>query len=208
VGITAPNGPQWSVAALASWKIGSVIAPIHIGNSDTDILNQIEAVKPKVMLLHDSKLNLSDTGIISLPISLEPDLESLEAEQSIPSPGDSGDVAVRIYTSGSTGTPKIVRLSHSNHASNMIAACKIQKFSSDDRFISLLPFSHAMGLTANLLLPFYCGCTIVAPRVLAASEVLATMEQEKISVLIAVPRLFRNIMLGSGKEIQKCQSFP
>jgi long-chain acyl-CoA synthetase len=207
VGITAPNGPQWSVAALASWKIGSVIAPIHIGNSDTDILNQIEAVKPKVMLLHDSKLNLSDTGIISLPISLEPDLESLEAEQSIPSPGDSGDVAVRIYTSGSTGTPKIVRLSHSNHASNMIAACKIQKFSSDDRFISLLPFSHAMGLTANLLLPFYCGCTIVAPRVLAASEVLATMEQEKISVLIAVPRLFRNIMLGLEKKFKNASPF-
>ena len=196
VGITAPNGPEWCAAALATWKIGAIVAPIHIGNSDQDIATQINAVKPAVMMVHNAQCVHENC----IEILLQGDADVISTESNIDTPGHADEVAVRIYTSGSTGSPKIVRLSHANHASNMFAACKIQTFTSDDRFISLLPFSHAMGLTANFLLPLYCGCAIVSPRVLAASEVLATLEQEHISVLIAVPRLFRNIMNGLEKK--------
>ena len=70
-------------------------------------------------------------------------------ELKIPAANDPDAVAVRIYTSGSTGKPKVVKLSHGNIASNTIAATKIESFDSSDKFISLLPFSHAMGLTGN-----------------------------------------------------------
>ena len=50
-----------------------------------------------------------------------------------------------------------------------MSAARLKEFDSNDRFISLLPFSHAMGLTANLLLPLYAGSAIVTPKVLAAS---------------------------------------
>jgi long-chain acyl-CoA synthetase len=135
-----------------------------------------------------------------MEISLAGDHNAVASESALESPAKTDDVAVRIYTSGSTGNPKVVRLSHGNHASNVLAACKLVDFDASDRFISLLPLSHAMGLTANLLLPLYCGSTVVAPRVLAASEILSTLEEEKISVIIAVPRLFRNVMLGLEKK--------
>ena len=44
VGISAPNGPEWTVAALACWKLGANVAPVHIGNSDHDIEMQLKAV--------------------------------------------------------------------------------------------------------------------------------------------------------------------
>lgn len=192
VGITAPNGPEWSVAAFAAFRIGAQVAPIHIGNSEHDIAAQIAAVAPKIMMVHAAKLGLEQ----QLAITLESNPEKIAAEVAIAAANDAAAVAVRIYTSGSTGKPKIVRLSHNNLASNVQAAIKIENFTHADRFISLLPLSHAMGLTANINLPYYVGATLVTPKVLAASEILATLSAEKVTVVIAVPRLFRNIMLG------------
>ena len=198
VGVTAPNGPEFTVAALAAWKIGANIAPIHIGNSDHDIAQQIEAVAPKIMLIHQSRVEYEP----AMEISMQADDERITRESGMPVDKNADKLAVRIYTSGSTGNPKVVRLSHGNHASNVLAACKIEHFDEMDRFISLLPFSHAMGITANLLLPLYHGSTIVSPKVLAANEILETLQQEGISVVIAVPRLFRNIMLGLEKKFK------
>ncbi len=204
VGITAPNGPEWTVGALAAWKVGANIAPIHIGNSDHEIAMQIAAVSPKLMLTHEAKLEFENSmEISSISMNAKDDSVSKQAmadESQQPVSGNVDDVAVRIYTSGSTGTPKVVRLSHGNHVSNVLAACNVVKFNSKDRFLSLLPFSHAMGLTANLLAPLYSGSVIVLPKVLAATEIIEAMAEEKISVVIAVPRLFRNIMLGLEKK--------
>ncbi len=196
VGITAPNGPEWTIAALAAFRIGARVAPIHIGNSEHEIESQIAAVNPKVMMVHETEI----THSIRMPITLQKDSEKIAAEQKISAADDPDAVAVRIYTSGSTGTPKVVKLSHSNLASNVIAATKIETFDSSDKFISLLPFSHAMGLTGNVTLPYYVGATLILPKVLAASEILAALQEESVTVLIAVPRLFRNIMLGLEKK--------
>ncbi len=199
VGITAPNGPEWTVAALAAWRIGCMIAPIHIGNSDHDIAAQIDAVKPDIMLVHGS-------GIVHEPrmeITLDADEELAAAENAIAAADDPDAVAARLYTSGSTGNPKVVRLSHGNLAANVLAAVKIQRFGPGDRFLSLLPFSHAMGITANVNLPYYVGASLVTPKVLAASEIVAALEEEKVTVVIAVPRLYRNVMLGLEKKFRE-----
>ncbi len=198
VGITAPNGPEWTIAALAAFRIGAKVAPIHIGNSEHEIESQIAAVNPRVMLVHDSPITHSN----QIPIALQSDSEKITTELKIPAATDPDAVAVRIYTSGSTGKPKVVKLSHGNIASNTIAATKIESFDTSDKFISLLPFSHAMGLTGNVILPYYVGATLVLPKVLAANEILAALQEEKITVVIAVPRLFRNIMLGMEKKFR------
>ena len=199
VGITAPNGPEWTVAALAAWRLGAMVAPIHIGNSDHEIAAQIDAVRPDIMLVHDSEV-VHDRQLI---LSMASDQSAMDAENRIPAADDPGAVAVRIYTSGSTGNPKVVRLSHGNLAANVLAAVKIESFGPEDRFISLLPFSHAMGITGNVNLPYYVGATLVAPKVLAANEILSALQEERITVVIAVPRLFRNVMLGLEKKFSQ-----
>ncbi len=196
VGVTAPNGPEWTVAALAAWKLGAVVAPIHIGNSEYEINQQVKAVSPKIMLVHEADMSCDN----QLSITLENDEDSATKEDAINLDIDETSVAVRICTSGSTGSPKIVRLSHVNLVSNTLAASGIVVLSTKDRFLSLLPLSHAMGITATMLTPLYNGAAIVTPKVLAASEILETLEQENISVVIAVPRLFRNVMIGLEKK--------
>ena len=200
VAIIAPNGPEFAAAALAAWKIGAAIAPVHIGNSAQDTAAQITALAPDILLCHEYEhVHEHDAAI---PITLSADADAITAESALPASHDAMHLAARIYTSGSTGTPKVVRLSHGNFASNIRAVRRLQTFTADDRFISLLPLSHAMGLLGNLLLPLCSGAAIVTPKVLAAAEILETLQAEKVSVVIAVPRLFRNVMLGLEKKFR------
>ncbi|MXZ81196.1 MAG: acyl--CoA ligase [Gammaproteobacteria bacterium] len=192
VGVTAPNGPEFCVAALAAWKLGGIIAPIHKNYTVEEIAAQLDAVKPKILLVHDAEIKFDNR----LEITLDADDEAIGRESGQPSPASADQTAIRLYTSGSTGTPKIVRLSHNNIMTNILAALHIRTFDERDWFISLLPLSHSMGLTATMVLPLYCGSCCVTPRVIAAQEIIETLSEENISVLIAVPRLFRNIMHG------------
>ncbi len=198
VGILAANGPEWAASAFAVWKLGAVVAPLHIGNSDEELHTQAQALAPKLILFHGNDRGLSNTELIELEDAMD------AAEDASDSPAASNEEAARIYTSGSTGNPKMVRLSHDNIMSNVLAATNIDiNISAQDRFLSLLPLSHAMELTGGMLLPLHQGSTIILPRVLAAHEILEAMVDEKITMVIAVPRLFRNIMLNMNKRFKQ-----
>lgn len=197
VGILAENGPEWGSAAFAVWKIGAVVAPLHEGNSDEELKIMEQALAPKIILYKGAERGLSNTVEIALAKGVA---VNNDAEVNI----DPGTEAVRIYTSGSTGHPKLVCLSHENIVSNVLAAAEIDlDLDEDDRFLSLLPTSHAFGLSFDMLLPIHCGACMVLPRVLAANEVLAALAEEKISLMVAVPRLFRNVMHGMEKKFQE-----
>ena len=194
VGILAENGPEWGAAAFAVWKIGAVVAPLHIGNSDEELKIMEQALAPKVILFKGEKRGLSNT----VEIELAKDTRQYDP---VTVKGSVDTEAVRIYTSGSTGHPKLVRLSHGNIVSNVLAAAEIDlDLDQNDRFLSLLPTSHAFGLSFDMLLPIHCGACMVLPRVLAANEVLAALAEERITLMVAVPRLFRNVMHGMEKK--------
>lgn len=199
VGILSPNGPEWGVAAFAAWKLGAVVVPVHTAYGDVEMAALLDAVRPKLILAHGVDRRLDR----SMNIQFNRDRARIAAEEVETADIEPNQEAVRSYTSGSTGKPKIVRLSHHNIISNVRAAAKCCAVTPRDRFLSLLPLSHMMELTGGLLLPLYSGATIVVPRVLAANEILEAMAAEKITAMIAVPRLFRNMMLGMEKRFRK-----
>ena len=198
ISMLGANGPEWGVAALAAWRLGAIVAPLHVGNSDEELRSQSAALSPKLILYHGDDRGLDNT------LSVEITDDAFDGEPSAPVDVGPHHEALRILTSGSTGVPKIVRLSHNNIMSNVVGAAKKIELDivPDDRFLSLLPLSHAMELTGGMMLPLYTGASIVLPRVLAANEIMDAMKEERISVMIAVPRLFRNIMLGMEKKFR------
>ncbi len=200
VGILGPNGPEWGASAMAVWKLGAVVAPLHTGNSDEELRAQASALDPKRILYQGKDRGLRDT----LEIELESDAAAAGIEQTRDGNGGGDQEAVRIYTSGSTGQPKVVRLSHNNILSNVLSAAKLKiDIGPRDRFLSLLPLSHAMEMTGGMLLPLHKGATIVLPRLLAANEILEALTEERITLMIGVPRLFRNLMLGMEKRFEE-----
>ena len=200
-------GAEFAVAALAVWKIGAVIAPVHTSHSAFERERQWAALAPRLTLY--ARDLTDDTSVVPaaadnwMRISLTATAGArAAAELDMPTATAADDLAARIYTSGSAGDAKIVRLSHRNIIFNVHAAAALQTFTPADRFLALLPVSHAMGLLGNVLLPMYCGAAAVTPRRLTGAEILAALREEKISVVIAVPKLFRNVMLGLERKFQ------
>ena len=101
------------------------------------------------------------------------------------------DVATIIYTSGTTGNPKGVMLTQANLVQNTLASHEALTLSTDDRAISVLPYSHVFArMVAHYLYP-HAGVTI------AIAESMDTLVQNigevHPTVMACVPRFYEKM---------------
>jgi len=61
------------------------------------------------------------------------------------------------------------------------------------RFLNLLPLSHVFGQFLGIFLPPLLGGTVVFENTFNPTEVMATIRRERVSVLVAVPRMIESL---------------
>ncbi len=61
------------------------------------------------------------------------------------------------------------------------------------RFLNLLPLSHVFGQFLGIFLPPLLGATVVFENTFNPTEVMATIRRERVSVLVAVPRMIESL---------------
>ena len=103
------------------------------------------------------------------------------------------DLAAIIYTSGSTGLPKGVVLSHRNLVSGAESIASYLGISSEDRILSILPFSFDYGLN-QLTTVLLIGATLVLKTHLSAGDTLKTLATERITGLGGIPTLWSQLL--------------
>ncbi len=112
-----------------------------------------------------------------------------------PCPVKLDDLALLQYTGGTTGVSKGVMLSHRNIMSNVI---QLATWFPDlqhgrERFLAILPFFHAFGMTVAMNLPIYSGSTtILVPR-FHIDEIIRTLRKYKPTVFPGVPTIYAAI---------------
>jgi long-chain acyl-CoA synthetase len=113
---------------------------------------------------------------------------------------DRGDPLEIIFTSGTTAEPKGVVISHGNVLSNIAPLeeeiqkyLKYERFVHPVRFLTLLPLSHVFGQFLGLFLPPLLAGTVIFQESLGPSEVMETIRRERVSVLVAVPRMLESL---------------
>lgn len=99
-------------------------------------------------------------------------------------------VAALIYTSGTTGHPKGVMLTHRNLLFVAAVSAKIRSLTPDDRLYGVLPMSHAVGLSVVLLGSLLSGATLYLASRFDPATVLATLENERLTVVLGAPGMF------------------
>lgn len=101
-----------------------------------------------------------------------------------------------VFTSGTTSDPRGVVISHGNVLANLEPLeneikkyLKAERFFHPLRFLNLVPLSHVFGQFMGMFVPPLLGGTVIFHDSLNPSEIIRTIKDEKVSVLVAVPRL-------------------
>jgi len=98
------------------------------------------------------------------------------------------DASVILFTSGSEKAPKAVELTHRNIGSNVDAALHVFDFGPDDRFLSILPLFHILGLMTNLWLPIASGASIITyANPLEFKTVASIIRNTQPTIIIGTP---------------------
>lgn len=104
------------------------------------------------------------------------------------------DLAHIIYTSGTTGKPKGAMISYKNLFSNLEGAATAFEVFKKDRFVVFLPMFHSFTLTAMVLLPIFCACSIILIKsVFPFSNVLKQVLLKRATVFLGVPAIYTAI---------------
>jgi long-chain acyl-CoA synthetase len=216
VGIIANNRTEWTIAAYATYSLGGRFVPMY--ESELPKIWRYIVTDASVKALFVSKPEILEkvkdfpTSIPTLeqliliegkgPGSMT-DLEAKGRTTPVASirPG-AGEIASLIYTSGTTGEPKGVLLSHGNCTSNSMAGVKMfpeLTGEGDDVSLSILPWAHSYGQTAELNAMIYIGGAI------GFIENVTTIVQDMALVrptwLIAVPRVFNRVYNGLWEKM-------
>lgn len=155
----------------------------------------------------DARLLVSSDGRAlepSLPVlSLEGLRQALQHRSSAPqtlSQAQPDDAVEIVFTSGTTADPKGVVISHRNILANLeplegeIAKyIKYERFVHPVRFLNLLPLSHVFGQFLGIFVPQLLGGVVIFQDTLKPSEIIRTIKRERVSVLVAVPRLLETL---------------
>jgi len=206
VGVIANNRVEWAVAAFAAYGLGARFIPmyeselLHVWQyivtdssvkilmvSKPEIFEKVKDFKDKISTLQKivvmegegpgSMAELESDGVGNAVSAIHPDPE---------------DIAGLVYTSGTTGEPKGVLLSHGNFTSNSHAGRKFYPELNDQtRTLSILPWAHAFGQTAELYTMIYLGGSI--GFIDNPVSIVNDLGKVRPTFLIAVPRVFNRI---------------
>ncbi len=110
------------------------------------------------------------------------------------------DLSVLVYTSGTTGKPKGAMLTHSNMFAAITAAHAAFPVSAEDRLLGALPLCHIYGLTVVMLGTLHKGGSLALIEKFEVIPALKTIEEEKVTVLPAVPTMYQYMIMHLEKE--------
>ena len=209
VGIIANNRTEWAVAAFATFGLGGQFIPMYekelakiwkhiikdgaikvLFVANEDIFLGIQRFRDEIPDLEHVFL-IDGTTVTNMA-----DVEEKGRQDPVPAiHPEPSDVAVLIYTSGTTGDPKGVLLSHGNFTSNVMAGGGMfPELDKESRSLSILPWAHSYGQTAELYNFIHLGGSMGFVRdVTTIGEDMANVAP---TFLIAVPRVFNKIYDG------------
>lgn len=209
--IYGDNRAGWAYAFYAIWKNRMVPIPIDYLSKKDDLSYIFGDCKPSVVFCTTEKKALVEEALsealVEAQVILIDEMENM-LSGSWPSTVELNyapdDIATIIYTSGTTGKPKGVMLSFLNLQVNSVAVTEqIPIFTPKDVTLMLLPLHHILPLMGTLIIPFLTGGTVAVCSSMASEEIIRTLVDNKVTIVIGVPRLYLAIRNGIMDKINK-----
>jgi len=195
------NHPAALIGLFATAAVGAIWVPIHPSRPEDEVRAIARDAEPRLVLRAEPDLH-PGLGI--------PELESSELGGDGPPPAardpSPQDLVVLPYTSGTTGDPKGVMITEGGmlaHTAEMVGALAL---TSADVAVAAAPFTRMGGLGVTVLPTLFAGGTVAIPPVADGPATLATIEQDRVSVLFANPDLLDGIVRSPGWPVADVSS--
>ena len=206
-----PNSAEWVAVFFGCALRGVIIVPIDDAGAADFTQRVHRQVEGRLLLCSREHAQPSLSVSASSPpasapvrvLILEDLIETLSGYSSAPyasAETSVGDTLEVVFTSGTTAEPKGVVISHGNVLSNIAPLeseirryLKYERLVHPLRFLNLLPLSHVFGQFLGIFLPQLMGGTVIFQDALKPAEVIRTLRRERVSLLVAVPRMLQSL---------------
>lgn len=212
------NREEWVYALFSVWLNGGIAVPVDAMSTAEDVAYILKDCQPEGAWVSKKRMDvfwqaqdLSGVDVKVLSFS-ECSEHSGEIVQS-GSCGDSSaffhlycqneeDTALIVYTSGTTGTPKGVMLSFKNLFANVNAVSQeVRIYHPTMRTLILLPLHHVLPLMGTLIAPMMLGAGVTICPSMTGPDIMKTLAEGDVHMIIGVPRLWQTIYGGVMKKI-------
>jgi long-chain acyl-CoA synthetase len=206
-----PNSAEWVATFLGCAFCGVIAVPVDDAAAPDFAQRISRQVRTKLVLCPRERAPLFEQeGIATMdPAGLSAAVAKHPGGRFRPAAIEPSDTLEIVFTSGTTAEPKGVVLTHANVAGNLAPiATEIEKYRKYERFfhplrfLNLLPLSHVFGQFLGIFLPPQLGATVVFEDSFNPAEIVATIRRERVSVLIAVPRVFDSLKQKLERDLE------
>jgi len=211
VAVIAKPRAAWATAFFATLRLGAIVVPLDPDLQPGEIERILLEAGVTVAVFAGGKASelraikersLPSIALVSMDRTDEEGILFLDAlligrKPTPPAAVAPEDLAVLMYTSGTTGNAKGAMLTHANIASNALSMVKVISLSSEDTFLSIVPWHHIYGLTVTLICPVTVGgATSYAP---VDRHLPQVMLKARPTILLGVPKLY-HVLYGRIRE--------
>ncbi len=209
----AENRPEWIYCFYSGWKNRATVVPVDCFSTVEELTYIARDCAPEVFFCSREREAVLRKAAALLDYSphifVFEDIAETGPKKSSSPPTALADppleeTSLIIYTSGTTGDPKGVMLSYENILANVEAvSIGTPIFSREERVMLLLPLHHIFPLLGSMVAPLSVGASIALCPSLKAEDILNTLQENKITIIIGVPRLYTIICKGIIDKINK-----
>jgi len=192
--ILVPLGTRLTAAELAVIAADCRLSALVYG------AEHAETVRELASLADMGRLVALDADVAAEDLTWEGLISSIGEGEYVPPACEPDDPHCLLYTSGTTGRPKGVITPHRMVAWNAYNTVTCWQLSEDDVSPIFTPLYHAGGLGAFMTPILLAGGTIVLHRDFDASEVWRVIEEERCTVALGVPTIWK--MLADAPEFE------
>jgi long-chain acyl-CoA synthetase len=205
------NCSEWVSAFFGCMLRGAVAVPMD-RIAAPDFARRVSADVRARLVICSAELADHSDGIEHLELeSLDDALAAHSADAYSPPAIARDDAAQIVFTSGTTADPRGVVLTHGNILASvdpiereMPKYRRYERIFHPLRFLEMLPLSHVFGQFMGMFIPPLIGATVHFADNFKPTDVIATIKRERVSVLVAVPRVMES--LKSRMEVEQADS--
>ena len=207
--IWSENSPEWLIAFWGCVLRGVVVVPID-KISTAEFASRVgQQVNAKLVVFSDT---VPAVGVAISSLATQSLSATIAQHSSTPyasPPLSRSDALEIVFTSGTTAEPRGVVISHGNVLANIEPLePEIRKYLRYERifhplrFVNLLPLSHVFGQLLAIFIPPILGATTIFLDSFSPADLLETIRRERVSVLVAVPRLIESLEREAERRIE------